>query len=339
MSYGSYTAVVKHLTTVSIVLTVLAAIGAAIFVTTREAENDRLAKLLRSDSITDNLAAVELLEHHSFDTVLLRLKPILNTQSEASIKAQSMLVSIAFKEDRIDDLDPQFIDDDLYDAALWWVSETHQNDPQFDSITFQHIAIDAEASPWIRRLAALHCKTITSSTQEDLISMAPHDRDGSVLLTVLAIDRHIPNEMLPSLIDTWANSYDLELQIAAILLASLSDNTIPEIASSNSFLATISTICSEKHEALAWRSIHLENGMIRPDIALAGLIVDESRFLPILIDSARAGLWVHPDHPIELARRFAPKVSALIPSALLNQEESRDKWWSLFACGLLQEQR
>ena len=339
MSYGSYTAAVKHLTMVSIVLTVLVAIGAAIFVTNRQAEDDRLAQLLHSDSITDNLAAIELLEHYSFENLLLRLKPILNTQSEASIKAQSMLVSRAFKEDRVDDLDPQHIDEDLYDAALWWASETHQTDPQFDSITFQLIAIDAEASPWIRRLAALHCETITSSTQEDLISMAPHDRDGSVLLTVLAIERHIPNEMLPSLIDTWANSYDLELQASSILLASLSGNTIPEISSSNSFLATISTISTEKHGALAWRSIHLENGMIHPDIALTGLIVDESRFMPILIDSARAGMWVHPDHPIELARRFAPNVSALIPSALLDQEESRDKWWSLFACGLLQEQR
>ena len=339
MSYGSYTAAVKHLTTVSIVLTILAAISAAFFVTNRQSEYDHLNQLLHSDSITDNLAAIELLKLHSFENLLIRLKPILNTQSEASMKAQSVLVSSAFKENRIDDLDPQLIDKDLYDAALWWASENHQTDPQFESMSFQHISIDAEASPWIRRLAALQCKTITSSTQEDLISMSPHDRDGSVLLTVLAIDRHIPNVMLPPLIDTWANSYDLELQAASILLASLSGNTIPEISSSNSFLVTISTICTEKHGALGWRSIHLENGMIHPDIALAGLIVDESRFMPILIDSARAGLWIHPEHPIELARRFAPKVSALIPSALLDQEESRDKWWSLFACGLLQEQR
>jgi hypothetical protein len=339
MSYGSYTAVVKHLTTVSTVLTMLAAISAAIFVTNRQSKDDRLAQLLSSDSITDNLAAIELLKYHSFENLLLRLKPILNTHSEASMKAQSMLVSRAFKESCVDDLDPQHIDEDLYEAALWWASETQQTDSQFDSITFQHVAIDAEASPWIRRLAALHCKTITSSTQEDLISMSPQDRDGSVLLTVLAIDRHIPNVMLPSLIDKWAISYDLELQAASILLASLSGNTIPEISSSNAFLATISTICTEKKGTLVWRSIHLENGMIHPDIALAGLIVDESRCMPILIDSARAGLWVHPDHPIELARRFAPKVAALIPSALLDQEESRDKWWSLFACGLLQEQR
>lgn len=324
---------------VSIVLTVLIAICTAIFITNRQAEEDRLAQLLRSDSITDNLAAIELLEHHSYENLLLRFKPILNTRSEASIKAQSMLVSRAFKEDRVNDLDPQLIDEDLYDAALWWASETHKTDPQFDSITFHQIATDAEASPWIRRLAALQCKTVTSSTQEDLISMAPHDRDGSVLLTVLAIDRHIPDEMLPTLVDTWANSYDLELQTASILLASLSGNTIPDISSSNSYLATISTICTEKHGILAWRSIHLKHGMIHPDIALAGLIVDESRFMPILIDSARAKLWLHPDHPIELARRFAPKVSALIPSTLLDHEESRDKWWSLFACGLLQEQR
>ena len=79
--------------------------------------------------------------------------------------------------------------------------------------------------------------------------------------------------------------------------------------------------------------------MIHPDIAPAGLIIDETRFMPILINPAQAELWIHPDHPIELARRFAPKVSALIPSALLSQEESRDKWWPLFACGLLQEER
>ena len=169
--------------------------------------------------------------------------------------------------------------------------------------------------------------------------MPPHDRDGSVILTVLAIERHVPQKMLPSLINTWANSYDLELQTASILLASLSGCTIPDISMSDSFLATISTICTEKNGALAWRSLHSENGTIHPDIVLAGLIVDETRFMPILICSARAELWAHPEHPFELARRFAPEVSELLPMELLDHEESRDKWWSLFACGLLQEQR
>ncbi len=339
MSYGSYTAVVKHRTTVSIFITILAAIGTAIVMTNREAEDNRLTQLLRSDSVTDNLEAIALLEHYSFDSMVLQLEPLLITQTDATDKAQSLIVARAFKENRVDDLDPHFIKTDLYESAMWWASKDQQSQQTADVTPFEQIAIDAEASPWIRRLAALHCTSITTSSLEDLISMAPHGRDGSVILTVLAIDRHIPEEQLPMLIERWSNSYDLELQVASILLASLRGTAVPEISSSNSYLTTISTICTEEHGTLAWRSMHKENGMIHPDFAMAGLIVDNNRFMSILVDSARAGLWIHPDHPVELARRFAPEVTELLPIDLLEDEVSREKWWSLFACGLLKEQR
>ena len=312
---------------------------AAAIATNRQLQHEQLTDLLSSESATDNLSAIEQLKNSSFDQLQTRLLPILSKQSDASIAAQSLLVKRAFKEDRIHDLDPRHIDDDLYEAVMWWSSKDRQSLQQINTQKFEQIAINAKASPWIRRLAALHCNSITNSTLEDLISMAPHDRDGSVLLTVLAIDRHIHQEMITPLIERWANSYDLELQSAAVLLAACGQHPIPSISTSNNYLSTISTICVENRVSLAWRSLHRQDGSINPDVALAGLIVGQDQFLAILIDSARTGLWSHPEHPVELARRFAPHVSELLPSTLLEQEESRDKWWSLFACGLLKEGR
>lgn len=329
----------RHLSTFSFAITILLAVFAAAVTTNRQLQFKQLTQLLNSDSATDNLAAIKLSENYSFNQLRTSLLPILSKQNDASLAAQSLLVKSAFKEDRIHDLDPRAIEDDLYDSAVWWASRDQLLPQKNNAQVYQQIAVDATASPWIRRLAALRCETITNSTIEDLISMAPHDRDGSVLLTVLAIERHMHKKMVSPLIERWAGSYDLELQSASVLLAACTQHPIPAIRTSNESLATISTICSEKQLTLAWRSLHRQDGTINPDVALAGLIIDLDRFLPILIDSARAGLWSHPDHPVELARRFAPQVSTLLPNSLLDQEESRDKWWSLFACGLLQEQR
>lgn len=301
--------------------------------------NEQLTHLLHSESVTDNLTAIGQLNNASFDRLQTLLLPILSKQGDASIAAQSLLVQRAFKEGRIHDLDRHTIDGDLYEAVKWWTSSDRQPLQQDNTQQFQQIAIDAQASPWIRRLAALHCSDITSSTLEDLTSMAPHDRDGSVLLTVLAIDRHMHQEQVRPLIERWGNSYDLELQTAAVLLAACTQNPIPTLSTSNEYLATISTICIEKQITLAWRALHRNDGTINPDVALAGLLIDQDRFLPILVDSAQAGIWSHPEHPVELARRFAPHVSALLPVTLLEDEGTRDKWWSLFACGLLKEQR
>ena len=311
----------------------------AAITTNRQLHNEQLSHLLNSDSVTDNLSAIGQLENYSFDQLQTCLLTILSKQSDASVAAQSLLVKRAFKEGRINDLNPHTIDDDLYEAVMWWASHDRQTLQQSRVQQYQQIAVDAQASPWIRRLAALHCSDITDSTFEDLISMAPHDRDGSVLLTVLAIDRHIHQEKVKPLIERWGNSYDLELQSAAILLAGCTQHPIPTISTSNDYLATISRICDERRVGLAWRSLHREDGMINPDVALAGLIIDQDQFITILIDSARAGLWSHPEHPVELARRFAPQVTEFLPSTLLEQEGSRDKWWSLFACGLLKEER
>ena len=330
----------KHVTTLSFVLTIIVAVIAAVFTTNRQRSDKQIQRLLNSSSITDNLFAMGQLEKIPFDRLLTYLEPVLGKQNDASAAAQSLLVSRAFKENRLHDLDPDAIEGDLYSSAMWWASYDNRQIKQLnDTQKFQRIAIDAQASPWIRRLAVLRCNNITNSTLEDLISMAPHDRDGSVLLTVLAIDQHLPQEMFTPLIERWSNSYDLELQSAAILLAACAGHPIPTVPTSSDLLATIRTICIEEHTALAWRSLHREDGTINPDVALAGLIVDRDRFLPIVISTARAGFWSHPEHPVELARRFAPHVSELLPTTMLDQEGSRNKWWSLFACGLLKEQR
>ena len=75
------------------------------------------------------------------------------------------------------------------------------------------------------------------------------------------------------------------------------------------------------------------------DIFLSGLIVDQVAFLQLLVESAQANLWQHPEHPVELARIFVPEITSVLPESLLLSSENRVKWWNLFACGLLIEER
>ena len=49
--------------------------------------------------------------------------------------------------------------------------------------------------------------------------------------------------------------------------------------------------------------------------------------------------WTHPEHAILIAESFKPNITNQISFELLKNTETRQKWWSLFACGLLQEER
>ena len=158
------------------------------------------------------------------------------------------------------------------------------------------------------------------------------------MLAVLAID-NIGVQQMDPLVQVWSSDYDLERQKAAVLLSALSSSPLREIPTHNTSLATLQTIINDQNYQLAWRSMHNEDGTINPDIALAAMLVDQEKFLPVLIETARNHRWTHPDHPVVLARRFVPHVASKISSKYLKNDESRRKWWTLFACGLLVEER
>ena len=59
--------------------------------------------------------------------------------------------------------------------------------------------------------------------------------------------------------------------------------------------------------------------------------------MEILIQAAKDELWVHPEHAIELAKKFKPTIASAIPNTLLSDVKSRRLWWHLFECGILQK--
>lgn len=335
-----YTAHVHHVYRWSFVFTILFAVLVAILMVQKQERSQRIHRLLASHAVTDQLQAIELLQNASFDQLCKQLKSIIADSSDASNAAQQLLVKRAFSENRLRDLSSVPLEKDLHESVLWWISQNksgfqHSQEEQ----PYVRIVNDTDASPWLRRLAALRCQDVSTTALDDLITMPPRDRDGSVMLTVIAIERHIPPELSIDVIQSWASAYDSDQQKAATLLAALMNEPLPTIPTQNNTHMTIQSIVADMNVALAWRTMHSSDGMINPDVTLAALIVDRERFLPILVETARSNQWIHPEHPVELARRFAPTVTTLIPTELLDNEESRDKWWSLFACGILKENR
>jgi len=321
----AYTANVKR--ALPLLLTIIAAIFAGFSVAKSQAHS-QMRKLLASQSTIDQLSGIEMLQHESFDSLASLLNPILVNNSVASRAAQNLLVKRAFQEDRIVDLQSLEIDRELYESALWWNSEI--------DLTEHQIQFNFEPSPWVAKLLAWYPSTHNSTTYPDLISLPVRDRDGSVILTVLAINRIAP-EKIKTLIQEWEKDYDLERQKAAVLLSMLRNLPFPNISTQNESLATLKRIITENNFQLAWRTLHRKNGTIDPDIALAAMIIDKDRFMPILIETAQKNLWEHPEHAVLLAKAFSSDISSQIPFKFLENKETREKWWTLFACGLLQE--
>jgi len=287
--------------------------------------------LLASPTVTDQLNGLTLLKQSSFDELQEQLVSVVHTRTESAKVAQQMLVQRAFQEGRITDLQEIGIDSDLHEAAMWWNSEIQNSKEIVINIQKHH-------SPWIAKLLAWYPSMHDPATYPELIELPVRDRDGSVLLSVLAI-HHFGSQSIESLIQEWEQDYDLERQKASALLSALGNLPQPKISTQNESLTIIQAIITEEDFSLAWRTLHRNDGSIDPDVALAAMIVNQERFLPILIDSAKKNLWTHPEHPIIIAKAFYGDVANRIPFTLLENKDSRQKWWSLFACGLLQEER
>lgn len=311
-------------------ITILIAVAAGFFVTTQQQKN-KITALLASPAATDNLKAIELLHNASFDKLFESLPEIINKDNDASIAAQDLLVARALSAHRVEELQPIQLRDGLFEAAMWWNTNPVNSQPQ-------SLDIDINSAPWVKELSLLMGSVNTPPTYQELINFPLRDRDGSVLLAVLAIE-NIGVQQMDPLVQDWSSDYDLERQKAAVLLSALSSSPLREIPTHNASLATLQTIINDQNYQLAWRSMHNEDGTINPDIALAAMLVDQEKFLPVLIETARNHRWKHPDHPVVLARRFVPQVASKISSKYLKNDESRRKWWTLFACGLLVEER
>ena len=176
------------------------------------------------------------------------------------------------------------------------------------------------------------------ATYPDLVSLPVRDRDGSVVLSVLAINE-LASHKSRALIQAWEKDYDLERQKAAVLLSAIQGLPTLDIKTQNESLATMQKIINENNYKLAWRALHKSDGTIDPDIALAAMIIDQERFMPILIKTAQHDKWAHPEHAIIIAKTFSKEIANQIPFALLENHKTRQKWWTFFSCGLLQEER
>ncbi len=310
-------------------LTIFIAAIAGLFVAQNQNSIDQ-TNLLSSTSVTDQLQGIESISSYPFDKLVTLLNPLLSDNSDASKVAQNLLVKSAFRENRIKELQQTEIEPDFYNAALWWNNKRERQETIAPAINPSNI------SPWALKLLAIYDSKQSESFYSEVIGSPVRDRDGSVMLCVLAIHKRATTPIEP-LIHIWEHEYDIERQRAALLLSAIRNLPLPKVSLQNELITTLHTIINEKNFELAWRTLHHPDGTINPDIALAAMIVDYQRFTPILVETAMNGKWVHPEHAILIADAFWPTITDQIPFALLKNRESRRRWWTIFACGLLKE--
>ena len=321
----------KHASLASFAITIIIATICGAWISHKNTVETEIRTLLTSSSTIDQLAGIEKVKDESFDSLVRRLTPLLESDENVSKRASQLLVKSSFREDCVDKLNHIPVDLALYEAAIWWNSKrTEVSNNPIDCA----VACDANVKPWLRRLASLHCEELDLACKQALVTMPIRDRDESVLLATLSIYK------LATLADveTWSESVDSDKRKIYCLLQGLHHKRI-EYSDSDPQVKQLTQIINEQDAQLAWRSMHTRDGIINPDIFLAGLVVDTDMFIQILIESAQANVWQHPEHPVELARTFMPKITNALPASLLLSSEDRAKWWNLFTCGLLTEQR
>lgn len=324
-----YTAVVKHASVISFICIILIAVMAGFFVVNHQRASN-IAHLLGSPAVADNIDGINLAEDKPFDDLVVLFEKILSKHNEASTRAQEVLVARAFDEHRVHALKLLPINRELLEAVIWW-SEDHKETSRFTSSTEMLL-------PSLHQLAWL-LGVEEAPTMDVLVETPVQDRDGSVVLGVLAIKKFTTQQERHRLIHQWMNDFSLARQKSAVLLAMMEDKTYDFPPSQRPELSTIQAIQKDTHYLLAWRTLHDKDGMIIPDIALAGMLANQEKFFPILINSAQEHKWKHPEHAILIASYFAPRVAGAIPFDYLQNTETRKKWWSLFTCGLLLERR
>ena len=324
-----YTAFVKHSSFLSFLSTIAIAVLVVVFVTKNQRVS-HIRSLLTSPAIADKLTGIEMTKGLSIETTVELLAPLLLKDNEASVAAQHVLIATASKHHRLSVIENLDIEPALLEAAKWWETK-----PQFQT-TFKSPA-DSKLATSINHLSWYLGRT-EPLPFADHIQVPLRDRDGSVLLGVLTLEKFGTFEEIHDLIAHWSTDVDFERKKAALLLAGLI-RAKSSIDTNQNELMAMQEICNKSNYKLAWRTLHQEDGTVNPDIALAGMIAHADKFFPVVIETAKENKWEHPEHPVVLAMRFAPDIANRIPQNLLQNDETRTKWWSLFSCGLLLEGR
>ena len=315
----------------SLASTIIIAAICGAWISHQHAQEAAIQTLLSSSSSIDQVAGIRKVKHASFDSLVSRLSPLLQNDPKVAKAASEVLIQSAMKNSCVKKLATCNIDPAMFKAALWWSSEKTRVPPNPKRC---RQACSDETVPWLRRLASLGCESLDKACATTLVTMPLRDRDGSILLATLCIDKHANDEHTA----LWNTNIDTDQRKISILLRGLRDEHI-EQGDSEPALQNLITIINEQNGTLAWRTMHNRGGFIDPDIFLAGLIADRERFLQVLIETVESDQWQHPEHAVELARAFAPEIVCFLPESLLNTAETRKQWWDQFACGLLLEKR
>ena len=316
---------------VTLGLIVLTAVYAAVILNV-EHETDSIRTVLQSNSELEVSEGIEQSKQLHYDECKVLLTPLINQDSKHTALCEDVLIEVASRDGRILDLHSGGLTTTTNDALQWWVA----NPPRLQSFSEP---IPEDASPWLTRLWSLQQHEIDDETLLSLNSMPFHDRDGSVLLAVLALNKHTPLQERSATTTSLLNSIDRDELLAGLLLSAIWNEKIEAKRFSNDDeLSTVASILQSKDTALAWRTLHNDDGTIRPDQMLAGLLMNQDEFVPLLIESAIAEKWQHPDHAIELGKWIRPAITERLPTQGLTTVKSTLDWWRKFKCGYLIEQ-
>ena len=316
---------------VTIGLVMLTAVYAAVILST---ENDaaEIKTLLQSSSELDVKKGIKQSKRLHYDVCKPLLVPLIEQSSKHTTQCEDVLIELASRDKRVLDLKVGGLTTEMNDVLRWWLNSPPQLKESSEPIS-------ENSSQWLMRLWSLQQEELDIQTLLAINTTPFHDRDGSVLLSVLAINKHTPLQKRIATTASLLGALDSDDVRTGTLLSAIWGYTIDQFQPSmNDELMTISKVLQTRDTALAWRTLHHEDGTIRPDQMLAGLIISETEFLPILIDSAIGEQWAHPEHAVELARWIRPSITQRLPTKGLTTVKSRLDWWRKFKCGYLIEQ-
>ena len=291
-----------------------------------------IRNLLNSSSELDVKEGIKQSKQLHYDVCKPLLTPFILEGSKYTTQCEDVLIEIAFRDGMVRDLNFGGLTTPMNEVLRWWLTEnTH----------LQEVSepIPEESKPWLLRLWSLQQEEIDVQTLLAINTTPFHDRDGSVLIAVLALHKHTPLQERSATMASLLDALDSDDVRAGLLLSEIWNEPIDDKRfNNNDELNTIVSVLQSRDTALAWRTLHNEDGTIRPDQMLAGLIVNPVELLPLFIESAFNEQWQHPEHAIELARWIRPSIAQRLPTQGLTTVKSRLDWWRKFKCGYLIEQ-
>ena len=307
--------------------TITLAVCCAFFLNDRKSEST-VSALLQSRSSIDVLMGISLTKDLSFDTCKQLLIPLMQNHPEYLSACEEVLITVASSEIRHEELIALPISTDTKNALSWWVSRSQENNEQ-------SIPIPSGSTPWLFRLTALQHDNVPPEQVKLLIDLPHHDRDGSVVLAALCIDKFIDEDNRKQVINQLLNSTDSDEVVTGLLLSSVSPEHQLKYDTHSGVTSAISNVIKTKDKILAWRMLHNPDGSINPNIMFLCLAISKDEFVNSLIESAMNEKWTHPEHPIELAKRFYPIQTHRLTKHGLSTVKSRQDWWQKFKCGYL----